>query len=228
MPTVRVNWQQLKGCQLATTTGAYFTVVRVTATHVTIRPQRGSHNYALSIPGELERGVAVYASTLAFPAPAELRFIGVRPILASYAWGILKAVLVDGIGLQTLHKAKLKDFAGLWQIADMADMDEAYLEEGLGEPSMQIQASASSHYLRGQYQVGLSVGRLEGELREFGGEQVIIFGYEGMDEMGPVSGGGWLRLIDLETLEGEFMGVLGRFTANRGKAKRVPAKRSRL
>jgi len=50
MPTVRVNWQQLKGHQLETITGAYFTVVRVTATNVTIRPQRGSRNYALSIP----------------------------------------------------------------------------------------------------------------------------------------------------------------------------------
>ncbi len=44
MPTVRVNWQQLKGRQLETTTGAYFTVVRVTAAHLTIRPRRGSRN----------------------------------------------------------------------------------------------------------------------------------------------------------------------------------------
>lgn len=114
MPTVRVNWRQLEGRQLETTTGAVFTVVRVTAEYVTIRPQRGSRNYALSIPGELERGVAVYAGTLGFPTPADLRYIGIRPILTSYAWGILKAVLVDGIELQVIRKAALKDFASLW------------------------------------------------------------------------------------------------------------------
>ncbi len=53
MPTVRVNWQQLKDRQLKTATGAYFNVVRVSATHVIVRPQRGTRNYALSIPGEL-------------------------------------------------------------------------------------------------------------------------------------------------------------------------------
>ena len=112
MPAVRVDWQQLKGRQLETTTGAYFAVVRVTDTYVTIRPQRGSRNYALSIPGELERGVAVYAGTPIFPKPAELGRIGIRPILASYAWGVLKAVLVDGIGLHAVPKIRLKDFAG--------------------------------------------------------------------------------------------------------------------
>jgi hypothetical protein len=226
MPTVRVNWQQLKGCQLETTTGAYFTVVRVTATHVTIRPQRGSRNYALSIPGELERGVAVYAGAPVFPTPAAMRLIGVRPILTSYAWGVLKAVLVDGIGLQTIRKVALKDFAGLWHFTEMPDLDEAYLKAGLGPPSMQLHAPASKR-LWGQYQIGLSAGSLQGNLREFGGEPVVIFGYAGMDEMEPVSGGGWLRLLDADTLEGEFMESVGRFNARREQAKSGPRRRSR-
>lgn len=226
MPTVRVNWQQLKGRQLETTTGAYFTVVRVTATHVTIRPQRGSRNYALSIPGELERGVAVYAGAPVFPAPVELRLIGVRPVLTSYAWGVLKAVLVDGIGLQTIRKIGLKDFAGLWHFTEMPDLGEAYLKAGLGPPSMQLHAPASKR-LWGQYQIGLSVGSLQGNLREFGGEQVVIFGYVGMDEMEPVSGGSWMRLLNADTLEGEFMENVGRFTARREQAKSRPRRRSR-
>jgi hypothetical protein len=226
MPTVRVNWQQLKGRQLETTTGTGFTVVRVTATHVTIQPQRGSRNYALSIPGELERGVAVYAGAAVFPTPAALRLIGVRPILTSYAWGVLKAVLVDGIGLQTIRRVALKDIAGLWLITEMPDMDEAYLKEGLGPPSMQLHAPASKH-LWGQYQIGLSTGSLQGDLREFGGEQVVIFGHAGMDEMDPVNGGGWMRLLDAGTLEGEFMGNAGRFTAKREKTKSQFRQRSR-
>jgi len=226
MLTVRVNWQQLKGRQLETTTGAYFTVVRVTATHVTIRPQRGSRNYALSIPDELEPGVAVYTGAPVFPTPAALRLIGVRPILTSYAWGVLKAVLVDGIGLQTIRKVALKDFAGLWHITEMPDTDEAYMKAGLGPPSMQIHAPVSKH-LWGQYQIGLSAGSLQGDLREFGGEQVVIFGYMGMDEMDPVSGGGWMRLLDADTLEGEFMESVGRFTARREKAKSKLRQRSR-
>jgi hypothetical protein len=225
MPTVRVNWQQLKGRQLETTTGAYFAVVRVTATHVTIRPQRGSRNYALSIPSELERGVAVYAGAPVFPTPAAMRLIGVRPILTSYAWGVLKAVLVDGIGLQVIQKVALKDFAGLWHITEIPDMDEAYLKEGLGPPSMQIHAPVSKH-LWGQYQIGLSAGSLQGHLREFGGEQVVIFGYTGMDEMDPVNGGGWMRVLDADTVEGEFMDNVGRFTARRKKAKSKLRQRS--
>ena len=226
MPTVCVNWQQLKGRQLETTTGAYFTVVRVTATHVTIRPRRGSRNYALSISGELERSVAVYAGAPVFLTPAELRLIGVRPILTSYAWGILKAVLVDGIDLQAIQKVALKDFAGLWHLTEMPDMDEDYLKAGLGPPSLQLHAPASKH-LWGQYQIGPSAGSLQGGLREFGGEQVVVFGYTGMNEMKPASGGGWLRLLDADTLEGEFMENVGRFTARGEQAKSRPRQRSR-
>src|SRR5207245_2792248 len=110
---------------LETTTGAHFAVVRVTDTHVTVRPQRGARNYALSIPGELERGVAVYAGTPVFPTPAELGRIGIRPILASYAWGVLKAVLVDGIGLRAVPRIVLKDFAGAWAITEAPSLGKA-------------------------------------------------------------------------------------------------------
>ncbi len=219
MPTVRVNWPQLQGCQLETVTGARFRVVRVTKKHVTIRPERGTRTYALSIPDELERGVAVYARLPALPPPAELSHIGVRPILLSYAWGVLKAVLIDGLGARTVSESRPQDFAGVWQITDLLDLDESYVEEEDESPSLQLWAPTRGN-IWGNYQMGLSNGSLSGDAREFGGELILVFGYEGVDEMEPASGGGWLRLLDQATLEGEFMGALGRFTARRAPAKK--------
>jgi hypothetical protein len=98
---IRVIWTDLLDRQLQTATGAKFTVVRVTATHVAVRPQRGRRDYALSISRELEPAVAVYAARN-LPAPADLRHLGVRPVLTSYAWGILKAVAQDRIGVRAV------------------------------------------------------------------------------------------------------------------------------
>ena len=120
-----VNWTDLIDRQLQTATGAPFTVVRVSATHVAIRPKGGRRDYALSIQRELEPAVAVYTAGN-LPAPTELRRLGVRPVLTSYAWGILKAVVQDRIGVRTVLRAKLQDFVGVWVITDMEDMGEEY------------------------------------------------------------------------------------------------------
>ena len=79
--------------------------------------------------------------------------------------------------------------------------------------------------LWGEYEIGLSSGAIDGDLREFGGEPVVVFGYDGVDEMDPSSGGGWLQLLDSGTLEGEFMGALGRFSARRKAASKKSAKK---
>lgn len=79
-------------------------------------------------------------------------------------------------------------------------MGEDYLKSGPGPPSMQLHAPASK-YLWGEYQIGLSAGSLQGDLRNFGGEPVVLFGYAGMDEMEPVNGSGWIRLLDADTVE---------------------------
>ena len=226
MPTGRVNWQELKGRQLETITGARFTVVRVSNKRVTIRPERGTRTYALSVPDELERGVAIYAGVPVLPPPAELSHIGVRPILLSYVWGVLKAVLVDGLGARTVGESRREDFEGSWQITGLPDMDESYVEEGEGAPGVQIWVPTRGN-IWGSYQIGLSNGSLHGDTREFGGELILVFSYEGTDEMEPASGGGWMRLIDRETLEGEFIGTLGRFTAGREKAKTKSTRRSK-
>jgi len=218
---VRVNWTDLVDRQLQTATGAPFTVVRVSATHVAIRPQGGRRDYALSIPRELEPAVGVYAAGN-LPAPGDLRRLGVRPVLTSYAWGILKAVVQDRIGVRAVVRAKLKDFVSTWVITDMADMGEEYWTDQPGEPHLRLEVPRGEAGLWGEYEIGLSSGGIEGDLREFGGESVVIFGYDGMDEMDPSSGGGWLQMLESGTLEGEFMGPLGRFRARR----KAPSKKT--
>ena len=82
---------------------------------------------------------------------------------------------------------------------------------------MIIQLRPGQTGVSGTFAIGLSSGSIEGDLREFGGEPIVIFGFEGTDEMEPEHGGGWLRLTDTDALEGEFLGQLGRFTAVRRK-----------
>ena len=74
---VSVVWTDLLGCQLQTATGAPFKVVRVSATHIAVRPQRGARDYALSISRELEPAVAACAAGN-LPASGDLRQLGVR------------------------------------------------------------------------------------------------------------------------------------------------------
>lgn len=219
--TVKVDWGELACLQLQTATGAPFTVVRVSATHVAVRPHGGTRDYALSISQELEPAVAVYAAGN-LPSPAELRHLGVRPVFVSYAWGILKAVVQDRIGVRAVKRAKLKDFAGTWFITDMDDMSEDYWADEPEAPFIRLEVPRGSSGLSGEYVIGLSSGGIDGDLREFGGEPVLVFGYDGMDEMDPSSGGGWLQLLESDTLEGEFMGPLGHFRAER----RTPGKKT--
>jgi len=211
---VRVNWTDLVDRQLQTATGAPFTVVRVSATHIAVRPKGSRRDYALSIPRELEPAVGVYAAGN-LPAPAELRRLGVRPVLTSYAWGILKAVVQDRIGVRTVLRAKVKDFVGTWVVSGVEDMGDEDWRSESEVAFIRLEAPRGSGGLSGEYEIGLSSGRIDGDLREFGSELVVVFGYEGLDEMDPASGGGWLQLLDNATLEGEFIGALGRFTAKR-------------
>ena len=56
-------------------------------------------------------------------------------------------------------------------------------------------------------------------MREIGGERVLLFSYEGSDEMDQVNGAGWAQLEDREHLIGEFLGDYGRFTAERERVR---------
>jgi hypothetical protein len=224
MPILRVNWQQLKDQQLETVTGALFTVVRVTDRYVTIQPERGRRTYALSIAAELEPGVAVYASRpRLLPPPAQLVHLGVRPILLSYAWGILKAVVVDGMGARTVSEDSPQNFEGFWTITNLPDQEKHYITDSEETPELQIWVQTHEGIL-GHYQIGFSAGSLSGAIREFGGEPILVFGFAGDEESETENGGGWMQLLDLNTLEGEFIGMRGRFTAKREKAKQRPGK----
>lgn len=117
-------------------------------------------------------------------------------------------------------KKAYHELAGRWAITSMDEFDDDYFDLGNERPHLVLQKPDKFQNVRGEYVIGLSNGALDGALREFGDEVLIIFGYEGMDEMDPVSGGGWMRVTGLNTLEGEFVGGLGQFVARRGKPSR--------
>ncbi len=116
--------------------------------------------------------------------------------------------------------------SGHWAIVHMDEFDENYFDLGEDEPYLTITPSGTED-VRGEYAIGLSTGSLDGALRKFGDETIFIFGYAGMDEMDPVDGAGWIRQTGLDTLEGEFLGVLGRFRAQRKARKQAQMGRRR-
>src|SRR6266508_4602917 len=97
MASQQLDWARLVGRTFLTSQGARFTVVKVTANSVTIRPERASRTYSISIPKDLERVLAEFADGSFFPTPRNLIKIGVRSERSSYVWGILRAVLVDRV-----------------------------------------------------------------------------------------------------------------------------------
>lgn len=116
--------------------------------------------------------------------------------------------------------------SGHWDIVHMDEFDENYFDLGEEQPYLKI-TQAGTEDTRGEYAIGLSTGSLDGGLRAFGDECIFIFAYTGMDEMDPVDGVGWIRLTGPDTLEGEFLGVLGRFKAQRKASKRARVGRRR-
>lgn len=108
---------------------------------------------------------------------------------------------------------RTRNFVGHWTITEFSELDQGYLDESDELPFLTIRRSAHEQ-LYGDYHFGLSGGRLEGQLREFGGEPVVLFDCEGSDEMDPAHGAGWARLEDRDRLVGEFLDY-GRFTAVR-------------
>jgi hypothetical protein len=94
-------------------------------------------------------------------------------------------------------------FAGLWHITEMEMWDEKYI-------NMDVQAFIEIKEDRlGYFQFGLVSGQLDGEIEKVGDEERFYFTWEGVDEMDPVSGSGWLRLIDQNSVEGKIKLHLG-------------------
>ncbi|MBI5712272.1 MAG: hypothetical protein HZC38_02425 [Chloroflexi bacterium] len=116
-------------------------------------------------------------------------------------------------------KTQHRDFNGEWRIAELLDMMDDYVELGQRKPHIRISVSADGN-VSGEYECGLSSGTIDGGVREFGSETVIVFGFEGFDEMDQASGGGWAQLRDDGKLDGEFVNNLGRFVARRIATKK--------
>ncbi len=210
----RIDWPQLQGHIFETAMGARFAVVKVTARNITIRPERGTRNYAISIQNELERVLDDYVAGRFFPSPTQLLGIGVRKVQTSYAWGILHELLQQGVAERGPVRVRKQDFPGRWQIVELSELGKDYFAESDEPPFIQMHTTKHER-LYGEYHFGLSNGNLYGEVREFGGERVLLFSYEGSDEMDPVCGAGWLQLKEKNRLEGEFLEDYGRCLALR-------------
>ena len=102
-------------------------------------------------------------------------------------------------------------FTGLWHIQDMEMWDEDYF-------NMEVQAylQINSKGL-GDFQFGLVSGHLDGEIVRGDSDESFEFTWEGMDELDPVAGSGWLRLADKDTVEGRIKFHLGDSSTFRAK-----------
>ncbi len=209
-----LDWRQLRDRTFRTSTGARFTVVNVTAKNVIIRPEGGVRNYDLSIPNELQRGAAAYESGRLFPSPTDWLKIGVRPERSSYVWGILRALLFQERTSAPSITTSERNLVGRWRIIQLSELGEDYFEESDEPPFISFHSNKYGG-MCGEYHFGLSDGNLDGEIREFGGQTVLLFSYEGSDEMEEVHGAGWAQLTERERLEGEFLDLYGRFVATR-------------
>lgn len=120
---------------------------------------------------------------------------------------------------------RARNLVGRWRITELSELDEAYFKDSDEPPFLSVHSNKYDT-LRGEYHFGLSDGNFDGEIREFGGEAVLLFRFEGSDEMDEVHGAGWAQLTERDRLEGEFLDIYGRFVAMRER-KSSPARPSR-
>jgi len=157
MADTLVDCMQLAGRSLQTTTGARFKVVRVTARAVTVRPEKGSRDYALSIPNELDRAVAAYRKGHFFPSPSDLQRAGFNQLLSSYSWAVLRAMLIGDAQEYSGRAAfQEKDLVGYWRITSL-EIGDDYVALGDKPPFVSF-AKVSYGTLLGEYYFGLSSG----------------------------------------------------------------------
>jgi hypothetical protein len=103
-------------------------------------------------------------------------------------------------------------FEGLWHITEMSDWDKDYF-------NMAVQAYIELDERGcGEFQFGLVEGNIDGEIVKDGAKEKLEFTWEGCDENDDVTGSGWLKLKDKNTLEGKIKfhgGDSSLFTAKR-------------
>ena len=89
-------------------------------------------------------------------------------------------------------------FTGTWHIVEMGMWDADYFNTEV-QAYIKIQPNGS-----GYLHFGLVQGNIDGEIEQIGDQERFLFTFEGTDEMDPVSGAGWLRTEDQNTLTGKF------------------------
>ena len=106
------------------------------------------------------------------------------------------------------------DFTGTWHIYKMEAWDEDYF-------NMEVQA-----YIRidpdnlGVFQFGLVSGGIDGKRVNYADGERFEFTWDGNDECDSICGSGWIRILEGNSLEGEFRIHLGddsTFLARRAK-----------
>ncbi len=95
------------------------------------------------------------------------------------------------------------NIVGLWHITAMEMWDDAYFNM-VGQAFIQMGGNRL-----GNFQFGLVSGQLDGEIEKVGDEKRFYFSWNGSDEMDPVSGSGWIKLVDQNTIEGKIKFHLG-------------------
>jgi len=94
------------------------------------------------------------------------------------------------------------DFTGTWQVVSSPDFDYDYL---CMETTPYIKLRQAGDRIDGEYHIGLQTGIIDGRLQS---ENQMIFSFDGMDEMDPVSGAG-VAVIEGDRLTFTLMYHLG-------------------
>ena len=90
------------------------------------------------------------------------------------------------------------EFDGLWHIYEMELWDKQYFNM---EVQAYIELDAEGF---GNFQFGLIMGYLHGQINSDDSGETLEFTWEGGDEDNPASGSGWLRLKEPNILEGQI------------------------
>ncbi len=98
---------------------------------------------------------------------------------------------------------KPNEFIGTWHIYEMSEWDKDYF-------NMEVQAFIKIEKSRiGEFRFGLVKGSMDGRIVAHPDGDKYEFTWEGSDEGDDLSGSGWLKLKDKDTIEGEIKIHLG-------------------
>ncbi len=101
--------------------------------------------------------------------------------------------------LSTLMEMNIMEFEGKWYIEEMELWGEDYINMEV-KAYIQIYEDES-----GDFQFGLVSGGIKGKVVNHDGRERFEFRFNGMDEMDPISGEGWIERMGEDVVEGKFI-----------------------